>query len=179
MKDWVLLLLNYALFLVGAAIVVAVQQTTWGQILGGFPMPQMWIPVLVYWCVYREPHESAIMTYILTAMVSTQTSLPLTLFLTLNVSVFAILWLFKQRFFWSGPSFYTLMVGSACFLFFTLHWALSLMIEVNPVTDPDIFSWILSPLLTMLFSLIFYPIFQILDRWTHKHLPREASGGLL
>lgn len=178
MKENSFLLGNYLLFLITGALVVAFQKSAWFQVFGALPSPQLWIPVLVFWFLYREPHESVIMTYLLTAMVSTQTSLGFTHFLTVNVFLFALVWLLKQRFYWSGSGFYTIICGGVTFGFFLCHWILSLLIENNPLSFPNLFSWILSPFLTMFFALIFYYGFSLLDMLTHKELPREASGGI-
>ncbi len=172
-----LLIGNYLIFLGFLALFVAFQSSVWFQVLGSLPAPQMWIPVFVFWCIYREPHESVIMTYALTALVSTQTSLTFAIFLSINVCIFASVWLIKQRFYWSGSGFYILMSGLSTLIFFILHLLFSLLLEDNPLTRPDWFSWALSPLLTMFFALIFYHVFFLFDRITAKEVPRETSGG--
>lgn len=172
-----LLIGNYLLFMGFLALFVAFQNSVWFQVLGSLPAPQMWIPVLVFWCIYREPHESVIMTYLLTAMISTQTSLTFAMFLSINICIFASVWLIKQRFYWSGSGFYLLMSGVSTLLFFMLHTLFSLLLESNPLRQPEWFSWILSPLLTMFFALTFYYVFFLFDRITSKQIPREASGG--
>jgi len=168
---------NYILFIGFAAIVVAFQKSAWFQILGSLPLPQLWVPVLVFWCLYREPHESVIMTYLLTAIISTQTSLPFSTFLTINVVIFAGIWIIKRRLYWSSSGFYTVVCGGATLSVFLIDTVLSLFFEDNSIRTPEWFSWLLSPLLTMLFSLIFYQIFTFFDSLTKKEIPREASHG--
>ena len=140
MKESGLLVANYALYLCVTALMVAFQKSAWFQILGTLPPPQLWIPVLAFWFLYREPHESVIMTYLVTAMISSQTSLGFSHFLAINIFLFAIVWLIKQRFYWSGSSFYILISGSITFGFFLCQWLLSLLIEENALSYPNIFS---------------------------------------
>jgi hypothetical protein len=58
-------------------------------------------------------------------------------------------------------------------------FGLSFSLETTPVRSFHFFSWLMSPLLTALFSIALYPVFQFFDRVTHKEAPREAEQGLL
>ena len=178
MKGKISVLGNYLFFIAFTALVVAFQCSMWFQFLGNFPAPQLWIPTLIFWFLYRDPVEGMFMTYLICGLLTTQTSLPISQFLIICLLLFGFVYLIKQRIYWSGGSFYTILCGACCFLFFVFELALSYMMEANPITRPQIFAWLTSPILTMIFALPLYFLFHFIDRFSKKEQPREATGGV-
>jgi hypothetical protein len=178
MRDNALIAGNYIAFLLITAVLVAFQCALWFQFLGSFPPPQMWIPTLVFWFLYREPIEGVIMAYLLSGLLATQTSLPFSSFLTLNLLLFAVAFLLKARFYWAGASFYTSLCGACTFLFLAFEFLLAAVMDQGPVAFPELLAWLISPLLTMAFALPLYYLFHALDKVCHKAQPREVTGGV-
>jgi hypothetical protein len=168
MRDNALIAGNYIAFLLITAVLVAFQCALWFQFLGSFPPPQMWIPTLVFWFLYREPIEGVIMAYLLSGLLATQTSLPFSSFLTLNLLLFAVAFLLKARFYWAGASFYTSLCGACTFLFLAFEFLLAAVMDQGPVAFPELLAWLISPLLTMAFALPLYYLFHALDKVCHK-----------
>jgi len=178
MREKSLVVSNYVGYLLGTALMVAFQCAMWFQFLGTFPSPQLWIPSMVFWFLYRDPLEGMIMMYLLCGLLSTQTSLPFSSFLIICSALFIIVLLIKQRFYWSGGSFYTVLCGAFCFSFFLFEYIGSHLFEPNPIAMPSLWSWFVSPILTMIFALPLYFLFHSFDRFSHKEQPREATGGV-
>ncbi|NQZ02617.1 MAG: hypothetical protein HRT45_18300 [Bdellovibrionales bacterium] len=178
MRENALVAANYFVFLLITAILVAFQCALWFQFLGSFPPPQMWIPTLVFWFLYREPIEGVAMAYLLSGLLATQTSLPFSSFLTLNLLLFAVAFLLKQRFYWAGVSFYTSLCGACTFLFLVFEYLLIRLLDSDFTGFPEVLSWLLTPLLTMAFALPLYFLFHSLDKVCEKVQPREVTGGV-
>lgn len=170
---------NYLMFLLVTTLLTSLQTSLWLQILGSFPAPQMWAPPLVYWCLYRQPRESIIMVYIVSALSAALTAMPISLILLTNMGLFVAIYLFKCRIYWSGPLFFMLVVGGFNILLPVIHIILSWTSEKNPITDPQIFEWIISTLLTMLVALPLFHLYSWFDAVTHKEQPKETGSTIV
>ncbi|MEO0336401.1 MAG: hypothetical protein AAF202_08400 [Pseudomonadota bacterium] len=118
------------------------------------------------------------MAYLLGGLLSTQTSLPFSSFLTLNLILFAVAFFLKQRFYWAGISFYTSLCGACTFLFLVFEYLLSVFLDQNSAAFPEVWAWIVSPILTLAFALPLYFLFHSFDRLCEKAQPREVTGGV-
>ena len=178
MKQQSLILGNYGLFLLASAILTSFQVSLWMQFFGYFPAPQIWITTLIYWTIYRRPSEGVIMTYLLTALIASLTAMPLSLLLITNIILFALTMAFKQRIYWSSPTYFMMLSALATLCFPVVHFILSFLFENNSITDPAVLDWILSSLLTALFALPTFLIYSWFDQLTHKELPTETGSGI-
>lgn len=179
MNEKTLLTANYTLFIGFALLATAIQCSAWPQFLGTFPAPQLWITVLVYWLLYRDPFEGMIMTYLVTALASTQSALPFSLFISVVLILYGLVFLVKQRIYWAGSGFFVMMTGVCAVAFHLVHLALSHAVETSPILSPEIYYWIISSLLTMLFSLALYHLFYFFDVITKKERPTEVGSEIL
>ncbi|MEZ4872375.1 MAG: hypothetical protein R2827_09055 [Bdellovibrionales bacterium] len=175
MSDKRLLLLNYALFALYGVLTVGFQTSLWVQLLGGFPAPHFWIPILAYWALYRIPREGVLMTYITTFIIGSVTALPLGMFLLINLTLYLAAAGIKAKFYQPGPIFFAFICAAMSLLFMPIHWIYSLVLETNPIVDLEVLNWIAQSTLTPLLAFIVYPIFCIIDDLTQKDLPTEVG----
>lgn len=167
---------NYFFFLATTALLASMECSLWLQVFGDSPGPNLWVPTLVFWSLYRRAEEGVIMIYILTLLLAALSAINGSLFLLINMSIYAVLVLLKQRIYTSGALYFMLLCGTVSFAFPLLHTLFSWSFENNPVTNPAWFHWALEPLLTMLIALPLYALFRLFDRLTHKQLPKEMEA---
>ena len=172
-----LALTNYLTFLILTIALTSLQCSLWLQFFGYFPSPYMWIPTLVYWALYRRIHEGLLMCYMLVITTVSLSSIPISLFLFLNLIFYALAILIKQRIYWNGPTYLMLISGITSMTLTFFHFILSWILETKPIVDPEILDGILSGLFTSLVSLPLYYIFAKIDHVTNKELPTEAGTG--
>lgn len=147
-----------------AALFAAAQTSLWYLVFGRFPAPMLWLIVLVYVTVTRPLWEATLMTYMLSFVYSSFTAFPPQAFLIYSLLLMLTLILIRERVFWGGPTFFMLMVGVASLSAPILFWISSRWFDQNPLTIPDIFDWLIAALLTVLFSLPVYRLYQWFDR---------------
>lgn len=103
------------------------------------------------------------MTYLLALVNSSFTAFPFEAMLIYSLALMFMLMLIRERVFWGGATFFMLMVGVASLSAPILYWIASRWFDKNPVFIPQIFDWLISGLLAMLFSLPVYRLFQLID----------------
>lgn len=152
------------ILMVGTTMVLNGLQTSfWYLLFGSFPPPLFWLIVLVYMSVTRTLGEATFMTYILAFVNSSFTAFPFEAMLVYCLAMMFMLMLIRERVYWGGPTFFMLMVGVASLSAPIIFWIASRVFEKNPVFIPAIFDWLISALLTMLFSLPLYRLYQAFD----------------
>ena len=156
--------LSLILMLATAAIFTAFQTSLWFLVLGRFPAPMLWLIILVYMSVTRPLWEATAMTYLLVFIYASFTVLPFEAMLIYCLLMMLILILIRERVFWGGSTFFMLMVGVASLSAPILFWLTSRWFDKNPVFIPEVFDWLISALLTMLFSFPVYRLYQWYDR---------------
>lgn len=176
MKEIGLFVGNYLVFLATTIFLSGVECSLWLQIFGDSPGPNLWIPVLVFWSLYRKTEEGMAMVYLLSLFLSALTALQGPLFLLCNMTLFAGLLAIRNRIYTSGTVYFMLLCGGASFSFFVISFIYSWTFESNPLSHPAWFDWILEPLLTMLAALPLVRFFYWLDRFTHKELPAKMEA---
>ena len=170
---------NALLFLISGFAALGFQCSLWLQTLGSTPPPLMWVPFLVYFSLYRHRIESILAVYVLCAVLSGFSAMPLGLLLVAQIIIYFGIDMFKQRIFWGGASFFAPVVGAVAVIFPLLNLALSWLFDKNPVRELGLFTNILSALFTVLVSFPMYSFFGRIDTWTHKELPTEAGSQIL
>ncbi len=176
MREVSLVFANYSLFLTSLLLLASLQSSLWMQLLGSFPPPQTWVPFIVYAALYRRATESFVMIYLLTLAVASLSAIPLGFFLLLNLLLAGFIFLFKERIYWPGSTYFVLVCGSSVILFSVLHFGLSWAIEHNPARSYHFFDWTLGSLLTMLLGFPLYRLMTWFDHLTQKELPTEAGA---
>jgi hypothetical protein len=163
---------NLSVFAILQLLLISLQTSLWMQIFGDFPPPQFWLPIFVYWAVYRRSYESILMIYLSMLMVGSMTALPYGILLLILVVLYIGLYYLRDRIYWSGSTFYMLACGFSTLVFPIAHLVISWILESNPIHDPELFHWIISILMTMLLSLPLYRILSFVDRL----IPRFEGG---
>ena len=176
MKELFLIFGNYFLFLLSAALLITFQNSLWFQVVGSFPPPpHMWMPILIYWTLYRKPRETLIMTYLLTFLISNSTVMPLSLLLLVNLFLTGIGYYLKLHIYWSSIPYFILLSASGTLLLPMLYFLVSWLLGEKTFQDPHVFEWIIKSLLTALISFPLYKLFLWFDSLTHKILSSEIE----
>lgn len=157
-------LLSLLLIVTGAIVLSGLQTSMWYLVFGAFPPPMMWLTILVYLSVTRPTWEATVMVYVLTFINSAFTVFPFEALLIYSLALMGCLILIRERVFWGGPTFFSVMVGVASLSAPILYWVTSRWFDKNPVFVPQLFDWLISALLTMLFSLPVYRLYQWFDQ---------------
>ena len=164
-------LLHYAIFIALTVLLCDLQSSLWIQFFGFSPAPLLWVLVLVYWVLYRRFIESLIMLYIITYILSLFTTAHFGLLCFNLHCILFIIYFIKGRLYLEGPLYFMAITATACFIFPPLHSLNNVLLTKLPWIYPDVFSWIMNILLTMLASLPTYQLFVWVDskvRSTHK-----------
>lgn len=170
-------LLSVLLIVATTLALNGLQTSAWYLLFGSFPPPLLWLIVLVYMSVTRSLWEATLMTYLVALVNSSYTALPFEAMLVYCLSLMLILMLIRERVFWGGPTFFMLMVGVASLSAPITFWIVSRLFEKNPVFIPAIFDWLISALLTMLFSLPLYRLYQAFDAVAAQDAGAEGHIG--
>lgn len=157
-------ILSILLMLGTAMILAGIETGLWFLLFGSFPAPMLWLIVLVYTVVTRPLWEATLMTYLLCFVNSAFTIFPFEALLVYSLILMGGLILVRERVFWGGPTYFMLLVGVASVAAPILFWFTSRWFDKNPVFIPEIFDWSISALLTTLFSLPIYRIYQWFDK---------------
>lgn len=168
-------ILNLFLVILLTMLCTAFQTSLWLQVIGSFPPPNLWLCILVYLALNRSMGQAVFWFYLLSIALSGFTIFPVENFLLLNMLMLTTMAIVKARIQWDGPTYYMLMCGAMSLLAPVLFWSISRLTDDNPVFIPEIFIWLISGLMTMLFSLVMYKILDGLDRLT---LRDSSSEGL-
>lgn len=179
MRDQGLLIGNYAAFaLIGLAL-ATLQSSLWMQVFGSFPAPHLWLPIAIYWSIYRKPQEGILICYVLSIAIAPLTAAPMGILLLLLLILWGCVYVFKRRIFWPGTTYFMLVVGAATLALPILHFILSWIFERNPTSSFYFFEWIMKSLLTPLVSIPLLVLFQKIDMLTHKEIPTETGATIL
>ncbi|MCH2534777.1 MAG: hypothetical protein MK008_10085 [Bdellovibrionales bacterium] len=175
MKDQTKLIKNFAFFLSTLLILTTLETSLWMQVFGTFPSPSFWIPVLVYWSIYRSHKQGLFMAYLMAFIISPLTALPLGMFLLTNLVLFEIAFFVRSRFYQPGVIYFTLVCGLITFSLPIVLLLLSWLIENKPLKDLQVFALFMKPLLTMLVCIPLSYLFMYFDDKTDIALPTETG----
>ncbi len=176
MSETGFVLLNYLLFGLLAETLAGFQSSLWLHIFGYFPSPYVWIAVLNYWVLYRSIYESLIMSYIVALVMATMTGAPLESVVCINLIVWGVLYLLRNRILWSGPNSYMLAAGISALVIPIASFLLSYFVDRHPSTEFYFYDWILRALLTSAFALPLFYLFGFVDRLTRREPPKDTES---
>lgn len=179
MKNQWLLALNIVALLVLTDLLCALQTSFWMQVLGAFPPPQFWLIILTYSVLHRHIGEAVLMTYLITFVLAAYTAEPFEHFLAANMCCVVFILTIKNRVYWPSPNYFMMMTGGAAGLHFLVFMILSQFLDRNPLRSPELFQWVVSLLMTTLFSLPLYSMLKWFDRLTQMDETAESTGGLM
>jgi cell shape-determining protein MreD len=164
-KERLLLALHVILFAFVALFLATLQTSLWFQVMGSFPSPSFWIPVLVYIALNRSSMQAVVTIYLMCILLSTMTTMPEGILILVCILLGLSAQVFKQRIQWPGQSYFMIVCGSAALLFHVFYWVISLIIEEHPLTNPQVSDWLIEALLTPLIAPFLYRLFVWLDSW--------------
>lgn len=168
--------LSVLFLLVVTAALTSFQTSLWVLALGGFPPPLFWLMMLVYVGVTRTPGPAVLIYYPMTLIISSFTVYPFEHFLLLNMLLLGAVLLVKGRIFWPGPTYFTLLCGSLSLVAPIVFWMISRVLDKNPVFLPEIFTWVVSGLMTMLVSLPIYRFLEVVEKAIQAEGRSERLG---
>lgn len=170
---------NFILFCILNLFLLGFQTTFWKQVFNSESAPQLWIPVLVYWALYRPFHLGLLMCYVLSVMLISFSASGLGTQLLVLSLLFGLIQAFRSRIYYTGALFYMAVSGASTLAYPILHFVVSNMIESNPMYSVPILTWLMCVLLTMLFALLLFPIGVAIDRWTGQQHINEITGDIV
>jgi hypothetical protein len=170
-------LLGLAMMIVSATVFTAFQTSLWFLIFGNFPAPMFWLILLVYVSVTRALWEATLTVYLLTASIAQFTIFPFEGMLIFCLLMMIALVLIRERVFWGGATYFMLMVGVASLAAPIFYWLCSRWIDKNPIFIPDIFDWLITGGLTVVFSPPLYRLYQWIDRFSEQDAGAESRLG--
>ena len=175
MKEAFLLISNYILFLITTGILVTFQSSFWFEIFGSFPTPYTWVPVLIYWTLYKEPKETLIMLYLVTFLISTSTTMPLSLLLVAHLLLYGLGFFLKFHIYWSSTYYFLLFSIGGTLLLPPFYFILSMLLGFNEkrIYHFHLFEWLITSILTTFLALPFYKVFRFFDKVTKRPLRKD------
>lgn len=156
MSRW---LSTFALFFIGCLI----ETTLWPMMFGDLPSPQLWLIIITYIAIYREPTEGIITVYALGYLMTAFTLMPLKIILISVLFVFGVIYLIRSRLFWGGNGYFTMMVAIGLMTYHIGYFCISRFIEANAVSI-EFMTRIQQILITPIFSFFIYKFLQIYEK---------------
>lgn len=155
------------------------QSSLWLHIFGFTPAPYLWLAIINYWTLYRNFTEAVIMNYIATFVFVTMSGMPLNMAFLVNLSIFALIYLMRNRVLWSGSNSFMLSCGITAISLpvFTFVW--SRIFEPRPVNEFHFFDSLIRGLLTAATALPLFYLFAWVDKVTQKTPPKEGESGII
>jgi len=173
MKTVFLFIGHYLAFILLYLLFCDLQGSLWIQLFGLSPSPLFWMPIFVYWSLYRRLRESLLMLYI-TAYILMHFSSSSFALLCLNLhGLFFLTYFIRSRIYREGPLYFMLIVGVNCAAWPALQSFNFKFIAHSRFFPPNGFSWVMNILLTMLISLLLYQFFCWID-FKIRNSKREA-----
>lgn len=179
MREKLLLVAGVALLALTTLVLATLQTSLWFQIFGWFPAPAFWMPALVFVALYRAPVEMIISVFVISLILSTMTVMPDGLLFMSLLTLGGAIRLVKQRFYWTGSSYFMMVSGFAALAWHTFHWAGSLLTSETPLVNPEIADWLIQALLTPLIAPPLYDLFRWFDKLIDRDQIAEASTDIL
>lgn len=178
MKEGLLLVGNYFLFLFSTGILLIFQSSFWLEVASFSPPPYTWMPILTYWTLYRNPKETLIILYLVTFLISSFTAMPLSILITAHLLLFGLGYFLKLHIYWSSTHYFLLFSGTGTLLLPLIYFIPSLLLGLNDEKNFHyllILEWMISSLLTTLLSLPLYKLFRFFDKITERIFPQDVS----
>ncbi len=175
MKNYKNIFSNYAYFFVILTTLCSLQSLSWFFIFSPYSAPELWLPGLTYWSLYRKPHESFVMIYMLSFIVASLSATPIGMILLLQAGLYLFAYGIKSRFYQPGGVFFMTACGAMSLFSPVLHLILSYFFEPHPITYFHFLDWIISALLTTLVALPLHILFVFIDDKTNMVLPTETG----
>lgn len=167
---------NILLFLLVTVLLAAGQTSFWLQLFGSFPPPALWMPVLVYLALYRTAVKSVLLAYLIAIALTPTTTMPESLFMISCALTALGIQKLKNRIYWTTTTYFMMVAGLATAFFHLIYFTSTWVLNIYPITSPNIAGWIVQSFLTPLFAPLFVPIFRWIDLITQHTESAEVAG---
>jgi hypothetical protein len=164
-----LILFSLLFFLAG------LQGTFWFELFNDVPPPLLWLNLIVYITLYRKPLPAILIVYAMGFAMLSFTLMPLKMMWLSLLVLFTSISLFKQRVFWSGPIYYSIMCALSVIGYHAIFFLLSNIVEKNPVGF-ELVDRITQILLTPLFAMPMYWGLTRINKSLIQTLDHESGG---
>lgn len=179
MREFLLIIANYLLFLTATILLGGAQSGLWLHIFGYSPAPYLWIAVLNYWALYRSFYESVFMSYLISYVLLTMSGVPLGMAYAIVLTVLSATLLLKDRVLWSGSNSFLLACALSAIITPLAGFIWSQVLEVRPLRSFQFYDFIVRTLLTSAFSFPLYYLFSWMDRLTNKEPPKNTESEVI
>lgn len=179
MRELLILVSNYALFILLVCLLAGMQSSLWHLILGVSSAPYLWLTVAVYWTLNRPITESVIMSYVVTFFIVTMSGMPLNMGFALLLATLLTIYLLKDRVLWSGVNSFMLACGIASLALPLYNFIFSFVLETRPLSNFHFFDSIIRSLLTAAAAMPLYYLFTWIDKLTMREPPKENESNVI
>jgi hypothetical protein len=151
----------------------AFQTSTWPLIFGSFPMPHIWLTLIVFFIIRWPLYTGIFFTYFLGFILIFFTHAPLKMiWISLNL-LYILIWTLKNRINSSGLIAFATLSAFSSFLFSTIYIVISSILETNSTTTFYLHRLTESGL-TFIFSIPLYFLYCFIEdffspkqKWNH------------
>lgn len=177
MKSSRLRIIHGIIFFFLTYILCSFQTVVWYQILGTLAPPFLCFILFVYFGLDKEDWKSVIYCYSLVFIYSFFTYSSLGILLVTCLFNYIFLYIVKNRVYWPGAVYFTMITGISIVLFNIMYVLNSYLFEprFTPIIFWDRFFQIIS---TTLLAFYAYPILKRMDLLFKPELPSEVHGDL-
>ena len=138
-------------------------------------LPRMYIPLIVYLGLFRNPLEGILTIYAILISLSPTTSVALGQLLLNGLLIFLLLQAIKSRVFSPGPIYFATLTSVSSFINSFLWWFYDMTSSQVSVYFPAIHIWLLQSALSLLIAPLLFSLFGKLDLLTKKTPLMESS----
>ena len=139
------------------------------------PSPMLWIPPVLYLCLYRKAIEGILTIYVFVYALSPLTIQSTGGFVFSTLVLFSFCQILKIRMFWPGVRYFMVVCGLAVIVFHLANSAIHFIFESHVPQPKEPLLWILQAVLTPVFGFFQFRIISFFDRLTHKTPLTEVS----
>ena len=163
-KLHILSFLFFSLSLVSALIL---QSSFWPEVFGTQVIPQFWLIISAYFCVYKGPVKAVVMIYFISIFFAGASAISFGKILCFNSVIYIISWILSP-FNLKDIKVFILFCGASTLILPFIDIILSAVIAVQPFHTYSIFSWAAAAALTAIFSAAGLLLFLKFDSWINK-----------
>ncbi len=172
-KKYKLDILHFFIFVFIMIAFVIIQSSPIVRSLSFNSPPQLWIILISYFSVYKQPPVAILMVYLTSFLYAALTSMSFGKLLILSSLVFIIPFLGK-RFNLKNPKIFLIFCTVCTALLPLADEVISAMIPLQSAKHYPFFRWILTTINTALCVILIKPLMFHLDHWLESlHLPFE------
>lgn len=140
--------LNISSYVIIMFLLTGFQTSAWALTLPSIPAPIMWLPILIYFALFRNRWEGIVVTYGSAIVLGPFTSMSFSMFSLIGLALLFLGRFFKTRIFWPGASYFMVMCAGAVPVMYLLHLIFSRMAEGNPQSNFPFFMTLVQASLT-------------------------------